>query len=492
MPAPQRSEPAVAGSDVLLSTADRASSGAAVSQATTTVGDEAVEGVALEMVPPSDDQGADEAGSVDWAALPPAVATRLAELAAGALSTLPSLDVPASLRPVAKFAPAKLARLGGARLLMALGEAPGFRAAVLQWVREHRPEALDLAAADPVVAAVAATMLGDPDAGRRVDTVARRAGDLRLRADRDAAVGRAERLAAELERVRAELVDALAVAERISGDFEAELDKLRGRLREQGVRIRAAVEDAAAARAELAASREQAAAALAAAGAERDRERDRAEAERRRADRAEADAEQARQSAREARAADEVRLALLVDTLAGTVTGLRRELALGDTPRSGPRPADLVRGASRAEGAPGRVEDPAALDRLLALPSVHLVVDGYNVTKTGYGDLTLSDQRDRLVGQLVALAARTRAEVTVVFDGAGVLAVPTAAARGVRVLFSDPGVLADDVIRTVVAAEPEGRPLVVVTSDRAVADSVRRRGAHPVPSTVLLARFGRC
>ena len=149
----------------------------------------------------------------------------------------------------------------------------------------------------------------------------------------------------------------------------------------------------------------------------------------------------------------------------------------------------LVIGAS--QGAVGRVEDPAALDRLLALPAVHLVVDGYNVTKTGYPELSLSDQRDRLVHQLAVLAARTGAEVTLVFDGAGVVAVPAAAPRGVRVLFSDPGVLADDVIRALVTAEPEGRPVVVVTSDRAVADSVRRRGAHPVPSAVLLARLGR-
>jgi predicted RNA-binding protein with PIN domain len=181
-------------------------------------------------------------------------------------------------------------------------------------------------------------------------------------------------------------------------------------------------------------------------------------------------------------------LALLVDTLDGAVTGLRRELALGG---SGPRPADLVRGATEAQGAVSRVEDPAALERLLGLPSVHLVVDGYNVTKTGYPELSLSDQRDRLIRQLAALAARTSAEVTLVFDGAGVVAVPTTAPRGVRVLFSDPGVLADDVIRALVTAEPEGRPVVVVTSDRAVADSVRRRGAHPVPSAVLLARLGR-
>ncbi|EWM12737.1 NYN domain-containing protein [Kutzneria sp. 744] len=224
-------------------------------------------------------------------------------------------------------------------------------------------------------------------------------------------------------------------------------------------------------------------------GAERDRERERAETERAKARRAENDAEIARQSAREARQADEVRLALLVDTLDGAVTGLRRELALGGG--TGPRPADMVRGATAAQGTVGRVEDPAALDRLLALPAVHMVVDGYNVTKTGYPELPLSDQRDRLVHQMAVLAARTGAEVTVVFDGAGVVAVPSAAPRGVRVLFSDPGVLADDVIRALVTAEPEGRPVVVVTSDRAVADSVRRRGAHPVPSAVLLARLVR-
>ena len=138
-------------------------------------------------------------------------------------------------------------------------------------------------------------------------------------------------------------------------------------------------------------------------------------------------------------------------------------------------------------GGPRRL---AGLDRLLALPSVHLIVDGYNVSKTGYPELTLADQRTRLVGQLAALAARTGAETTVVFDGAAGDGGPRGS-RGVRVLFSDPGVLADDVIRALVAAEPEGRPVVVASSDRAVADSVLRRGAYPVPSAVLLARLVR-
>ena len=45
-------------------------------------------------------------------------------------------------------------------------------------------------------------------------------------------------------------------------------------------------------------------------------------------------------------------------------------------------------------------DDPDHLGRLLTLPRVHLVVDGYNVTKTGYGDLPLADQRERLLGGL--------------------------------------------------------------------------------------------
>ncbi len=196
----------------------------------------------------------------------------------------------------------------------------------------------------------------------------------------------------------------------------------------------------------------------------------------------------ARQAAREARQADEVRLALLLDTLGGAVSGLRRELDLGGG--AGPRPADLVARAQTARA--GSVADGrAALDALLAVPSAHLIVDGYNVSKTGYPELPLADQRTRLVGQLAALAAQTAVEITVVFDGAGVTTAPTRGSRGVRVLFSDAGVLADDVIRELVAVEPAGRPLVVATSDKAVVSSVRRGGAHTVASAVLLGRLVR-
>ena len=47
-------------------------------------------------------------------------------------------------------------------------------------------------------------------------------------------------------------------------------------------------------------------------------------------------------------------------------------------------------------------------------------------------------------------------------------------------LFSKPGETADELIRRLVRAEPPGRPVVVVSSDREVADGVRRSGARPV------------
>jgi predicted RNA-binding protein with PIN domain len=427
---------------------------------------------------------------VDWAQLPEPLRVRLAEIGATALPALPSADVPAPLRRFVRFAPGKRARLGEPAIVAELHANAGFRTAVLAWWDEHRPGELDPTAGDALSAAVAAVLTGDPGAPDAVAAAARRAETGELRAERDTALARVDKLTVELERLRGELAEARAQARTVDDRRDAEYQQLRRRVSEQGARLRAAVDAREAAEQTVAELRRAAEQELAAVRAERDRERDRAEAERRRADRAAAEVAAARQAAREARQADEVRLGLLLDTLGGAVAGLRRELVIGGG--SGPRPADLVAGAGRlGDGSGHAADDLAALDALLAVPSVHLVVDGYNVSKTGYPELPLADQRTRLVGQLAALAARTGVEITVVFDGAGVVTAPTRGSRGVRVLFSDPGVLADDVIRQLVAAEPEGRPVLVVTSDRAVARSVRRRGAHPLPSAVLLARLAR-
>jgi predicted RNA-binding protein with PIN domain len=426
-------------------------------------------------------------GQVDWAKLPEAVRSRLAELAATAVGAMPVTDVPVPLRRLARFTPAKRAKLGGSALTAELEASAAFRTAVVAWWEEHRPGELTTAADDPLTAAAAALLNDDPDAGEAVAAAARRGEAGELRAERDAALSRVDKLTVELERLRGELTEARAQARTAGQHRDHEYQQLRRRVSEQGAKLRAAHDAQAAAEQAVEELRRSAERDLAAATAERDRERARAEAERRRADRAAAEVAAARQAAREARKADEMRLSLLMDTLGGALTGLRRELALGG---GGPRPGDLVAGARSTRGGTA-VSSVVELDALLAVPSLHLVVDGYNVSKTGYPELPLADQRSRLVGQLGAIAARTGVEVTVVFDGAGVITAPPRGSRGVRVLFSDPGVLADDVIRDLVAAEPQGRPVVVATSDRAVVESVRRSGAHAVPSAVLLKRLVR-
>ncbi|HEY9379434.1 MAG TPA: NYN domain-containing protein, partial [Jiangellaceae bacterium] len=140
---------------------------------------------------------------------------------------------------------------------------------------------------------------------------------------------------------------------------------------------------------------------------------------------------------------------------------------------------------------PARPSDDASLDDLLKLPRAHLVVDGYNVTKGAWPSMPLEAQRSRLVQRLSALAARTGAEVTCVFDGADVsVPPPVTPAQGVRVRFSPYGESADDLIRRLVTAEPSGRVVVVVSSDREVADGVRSRGARAVDSAVLISLLG--
>jgi hypothetical protein len=131
-----------------------------------------------------------------------------------------------------------------------------------------------------------------------------------------------------------------------------------------------------------------------------------------------------------------------------------------------------------------------ALNVLLAAPSAHLIIDGSRVNRTGdNSELSLADQRNRLVGQLGVLANQTGVEITVVFDGVGVTSVPTRM-RGVRVLFGDSGVLAEEVVREVAAVEPSYRPVILATSDRSVEDLVRRRGALVVAPELLLGRLG--
>jgi predicted RNA-binding protein with PIN domain len=192
-----------------------------------------------------------------------------------------------------------------------------------------------------------------------------------------------------------------------------------------------------------------------------------------------------RRQARTERDDATLRARLLLDTLNDAAVGLRRELGL---PVVSGTPGDRVEAELAEEGtrepsstASMAPSSPALLEQYLALPRSRLVVDGYNVTKATWPTLSLEEQRARLLGLLPALVARTNAETTVVFDAHASESRPVVTSpRGVKVLFSPAGVIADDVIRELVAAEPVGRVVVVVTEDRELAHDVRRNGARVV------------
>jgi predicted RNA-binding protein with PIN domain len=423
-------------------------------------------------------------------ALPDQVRARVVALAADVLGRMRSEEVPVSLRPVARFASSKRARLGASAIAAGLDSEAGFRARVLESAARAYPALVEAlrdgtppAAADPVDMAVIAYLLRPPG---WEDMVAA-AGETTSRAESEA---RAARESAAAERLREQLSAARAAARENRDRYRQEIDRLkaensglRRRLNEARERAAAARDAEQLAESELSQAVERAEAARAAAEAEARRLRGRL------AD-AESALEAVRRAGREGRGLEVARLGLLLDTMAEAAVGLRRELAL---PPTEVRPADAVAAVEPAEaGAPehGRArsaDDPAHLGELLGLPKVHLVVDGYNVTKAAWGEMPLEAQRARLVQRLGALAARTGAEITCVFDGADVsVPPPVATAKGVRVRFSPHGETADELIRRLVRAEPDGRPVVVVTSDREVASGVRRPGVRAVESVALI------
>lgn len=98
--------------------------------------------------------------------------------------------------------------------------------------------------------------------------------------------------------------------------------------------------------------------------------------------------------------------------------------------------------------------------------------------------------RRRLLDEAAAFAARRRAKVSVVFDGAPEEFFRDGATyKGVRLFYAERGSNADERIKQLVEASRERRTLVVVTSDRALADYVRRCGAQTLRSGHFRARL---
>ncbi|MFM9444123.1 NYN domain-containing protein [Streptomyces acidiscabies] len=426
--------------------------------------------------------------------LPDGVRRRVVQIVSDGFGGLTLAELPAQLRQYARFAPNRRTKFAGNAMASALETDALFRQRIGEKLREAQPEltgALDSGspppAADPLDVAAAAYVLR-PTGWVKLVTAA---GEEAQRADAERAD---EESRAELERLREELAHAQGQVKAETERLRQELDAAKREAEAAHRKLRSALSDVKRGEAaqrklqgEIEAVRAEAGAQVSAAESETRRLKSRL-------GEVEAALEASRRAAREGRSVEDMRVRLLLDTVLEATQGLRRELAL---PPVSVRPAETVDAVEPGRMTPKDIaaralseHDPAILDQLLALPQAHLVVDGYNVTKTGYPQMPLEKQRLRLLGQLSALAAQTGAEVTCVFDGAELAApVLLAPPRGVRVLFSKPGVTADELIRQLVRAEPPGRPVIVASTDREVADGVAKAGARPVASAMLLKRL---
>ena len=415
------------------------------------------------------------------AELPDEVRQRVSALTADVLPNVARL--PATLRKVADFAPARRARLGAGAIAAALEADPEFRERVAVQVAGSPKPAAD--EGSPAGAAAVAWLVraeGWEDA---------LAGALASLADRPPV-----RDDVPLERLRQQLAAAEGAArdlrsrhrEEIAG-LKADNSTLRRKLGETRSSLREAL--SAADEAGRAADQLRGQADSAAAAAESELRRLRA-----RVARLEDDARAERRAGRAERDDSSLRARLLLDAVIDAAAGLRRELAL--PPASG-APGDRVEATLASEGArepssSGSLAPTSAalLEQYLALPRARLIVDGYNVSKSAWPSLSLEAQRARLLGGLAPLVARTGVEATVVFDAAASAARPVVTTpRGVKVVFSPEGVIADRVISDLVAAEPRGRVVVVVSSDQEVSRDAAAAGARSVAAESLVGLLAR-
>lgn len=421
--------------------------------------------------------------------LPEPVRQRVLALAAQALGQLPASDIPPPLRRFASFAPAKRAKLSASVLGPILETDDHFRKLTAFEVRREHPELGDavadgvpVPAADPVEVAALAYLLRPDDWEQHVTAAAAQVPVEAPRAAEEAV----SRLSDQLDQARTETRQVRERLREQVNELKAENVTLRRKLNEARQRISGLQSelDERTTQAETADER------VDAARAEVERELRKLRA---RITELEAVEHAARRTAGQERELASTRTRLLLDTLLEAASGLRRELAL--PPGGELRPADTVAGMEPDVAPVGRTapdDDPALFDELLALPQVHLIIDGYNVTKTAWPNSPLHSQRQRLVTALGALVAQRRIEVTVVFDGAELSGpVQLNPPRGVRVRFSPAGVIADEVIRQLVRAEPPGRPVVVVSTDREVAESIIKMGARALSATTLIGRIAR-
>ena len=352
------------------------------------------------------------------------------------LKDTPAPELPAKLRRYRNFRPQAL-NAHRDELLGALDD-DALRARIVHWLDKDKPS---LSKKDVELLSTAA---------QRVDGWEDRLGTAAAspRKPKEPSATPAERLATEREKVRKARDEARQVKEQGRAALDAERAKRRA--------IEADVADL---RSRLSAAIKEAAAA----GKEASEARDRLEREQRRVraqlDRSDSALEEARRETKDLRR---------------KVKELEREAERSRAkPTTRKKPVTSAKkgaGPRRALSVPkGRLEDaPETLDEWLSTDDVILLVDGYNVAKAegAFGDLSLEQQRDRLIAELNRLARSKRARTIVVFDGSKIGGGLARRARGpVEVEYSRPDAIADDHIVAKLKELPPV-PVVLTTNDR--------------------------
>jgi hypothetical protein len=128
---------------------------------------------------------------------------------------------------------------------------------------------------------------------------------------------------------------------------------------------------------------------------------------------------------------------------------------------------------------------------------MHIIIDGYNLIRQSdslrqYERFSLEEGRKALIRFMAVYRKQKGHKVTIVFDGweSGHAEEERDRQEGIDIIYSRRGEKADDVIKRRV--EKIGEEIVVVTSDRDIADFVTRRGGTAISSREfeeLISRF---
>jgi predicted RNA-binding protein with PIN domain len=119
---------------------------------------------------------------------------------------------------------------------------------------------------------------------------------------------------------------------------------------------------------------------------------------------------------------------------------------------------------------------------------MHIIIDGYNLIRQSdslrrFERLGLEKGREELIKRLAPYRKLKGHRLTVVFDGwiGGPLREERQREAGIHIIYSRRGEKADEVIKRI-ARKRSGEELVVVTSDREIAQAVERSGGVAIAS----------